>query len=165
MTNNNNPNRAHEPFRAVLTPHRSLGPRGFAMLMAALCLINFVVGVAFWWLGAWPILVFCGLDVLLIYVAFKLNYRAAQAYEQIEVTPERLTVTSVEPNGRATAFEFNPYWVRVNLSEHHDGRTELELSHHGRRLVFGRCLTDDEKRAFATVLREAIAKARGAVGF
>lgn len=165
MTDKNNPNQAHEPFRAVLTPHRSLGPRGFVILMAALCAINFVVGVTFWMMGAWPILVFCGLDVLLIYIAFKLNYRAARAYEVVEVSPETLTVTSVEPSGRSKVFEFNPYWVRVNLSEHHDGRTELELAHHGRRLVFGRNLTDDEKREFAHQLREAIARARGAVGF
>jgi uncharacterized membrane protein len=165
MTDKNNPNQAHEPFRAVLSPHRSLGPRGFLILMTALCGINFVIGVAFWMMGAWPIFVFCGLDVLLIYVAFKLNYRAARAYEVVEVTPEALTVTSVEPSGRATAFAFNPYWVRVNLSEHHDGRTELELAHHGRRLIFGRSLTDDEKRDFAVALRDAIARARGAVGF
>ncbi len=165
MTNKHNPNQAHEPFRAVLTPHRSLGPRGFVILMTALSGINFVVGVAFWMMGAWPIFVFCGLDVLLIYAAFKLNYRAARAYEMVEVTPELLTVTSVEPSGRATAFEFNPYWVRVDLSEHHDGRTELTVAHHGRRLVFGRSLTDDEKREFAGVLRDAISRARGAVGF
>ncbi|MEQ1613237.1 MAG: DUF2244 domain-containing protein, partial [Hyphomicrobiaceae bacterium] len=54
MTNKHNPNQAHEPFRAVLTPHRSLGPRGFVILMTALSGINFVVGVAFWMMGAWP---------------------------------------------------------------------------------------------------------------
>jgi len=165
MTDNSNPNQAHQPFRAVLTQHRSLGPRGFMMLMAALCLINFVVGTAFWMLGAWPIFVFCGLDVALIYIAFKLNYRAGRAYETVEVTPELVTVTSVEATGRARAFTFNPYWVRVNLHEHHDGRTELELAHHGRRLVFGRYLTDDEKREFAAALRLALTRARGAVGF
>ena len=95
-------------------------------------------------IGAWPILVFCGLDVALIYIAFKLNYRDGRAYETVDLTPELLTVTSVEAYGRRRAFEFNPYWVRVNLHEHHDGRTELELAHHGRRLVFAHCLNDDE---------------------
>ena len=165
MTDKSNPNQAHQPFRAILTQHRSLGPKGFIVLMAALCLINFVVGVAFWMLGAWPVFVFCGLAVLAIYVAFKFNYRAGRAYEMVELTPEMLTVTSVASSGHKRSFEFNPYWVRVNLHEHHDGRAELELAHHGRRLVFGRCLTDDEKREFATALHVALTRARGAVGF
>jgi uncharacterized membrane protein len=165
MTDKNNPNQDAETFHAILTPHRSLGPKGFLVLMSGLCTINFAVGMAFWSMGAWPIPVFCGLDVLLIYVAFKANYRAARAYETIALTPQLLTVTSVEASGRRQAFEFNPYWVHVNLSEHHDGRTELELAHHGRRLVFGRCLTDDEKRDFAAALRQALARTRGMVGF
>lgn len=165
MTDNDHPNQVPPPFQAVLTQHRSLGPRGFAVLMAALCLINFAVGVAFWWLGAWPILLFCGLDVALIYVAFKSNYRAARAYEVVALSARSLTVTSVDADGGRQVFEFNPYWVRLDLREHHDGRAELELSHHGRRLVFGRCLTDDEKRDFAVALRAELARARTVINF
>jgi uncharacterized membrane protein len=165
MSENDDPNQASEPFRAVLSPYRSLGARGFVTLMAALCAVNFVVGVAFWSIGAWPILVFCGLDVALIYVAFRLNYRDGRAYETVDLTPELLTVTSVDAYGRRRAFEFNPYWVRVNLHEHHDGRTELELAHHGRRLVFARCLNDDEKREFAEALRHELVRVRRMVGF
>ncbi len=169
MINKDNPKHAAvntvEPFRAVLSPHRSLGPRGFVILMTALCLINFAVGTAFWLIGAWPVLIFCGLDVALIYLAFKMNYRAGRAYETIDLTPDLLTVTSVEPSGRRRSCEFNPYWVRVALLEHHDGRIELELAHHEQRLVFARCLNDDEKREFAHALRAALARSKGSVGF
>jgi uncharacterized membrane protein len=133
--------------------------------MGVLCLINFAVGVGFWIMGAWPVFIFCGLDVALIYLAFKLNYRSGRAYETVDLTPELLTVTSVEPSGRRRSFEFNPYWVRVVLHEHHDGRTDLEIAHHNQRLSFGRLLTDDEKREFADVLRNALTRARGMVGF
>lgn len=169
MTGNDNPSHAAspltEPFRAILTPHRSLGPRGFVILMTALCLINFAVGIAFWLMGAWPVLLFCGLDVALIYLAFKINYRAGRAYETVDLTPELLTVTSVTPSGSRRSLAFNPYWVRVALHQHHDGRTELELAHHDQRLVFARCLNDDEKRAFADALRTALARSRTSVGF
>ncbi len=165
MMENGHPKQAIEPFRAVLFPHRSLSRRGFVLLMSGLCLINFTVGVAFWVMGAWPVLVFCGLDVALIYVAFKLNFRSGRARETVDLNPERLTVTSFEPSGRERSFEFNPYWVRVLLHESHDGRTTLELAHHHRRLTFGGFLNDDEKREFADVLRDALARSRGRVGF
>jgi uncharacterized membrane protein len=165
MTDAHHSGQAFEPFRAVLTAHRSLPQTGFIVLMSILCLINFVVGAAFWLLGAWPVFVFCGLDVLIIYVAFKLNYRSGRRFETVDLTPERLTVTRVEPSGRRQAYEFNPYWVRVILDEHHDGRTELVLAHHDRRLSFGRFMNDDERREFASALHAALIRARGAVAF
>lgn len=148
-------------FRARLTPHRSLGPRGFLILMTLLCLVNFGVGMTFWMLGAWPIMGFCGLDVLLIYLAFRASYRSGRAYEAIELSHGELTLTRVDPKGASERYTFNPYWVRVLLSEAVDGRTELRLSSHGRNLVFGRFLSDDERREVADALKGALASHRG----
>jgi uncharacterized membrane protein len=73
-------------FSATLTPHRSLGRIGFLILMALFGLVSFITGMLFLVLGAWPVFGFCGLDVLLLYWAFRLNYRHAEAYEQVTVT-------------------------------------------------------------------------------
>ena len=70
-------------FRAVLTPHRSLGPRGFLIFMSAISAISFGTGLMFFLMGAWPIVGFMGLDVLLIYIAFKANFRALRVYETV----------------------------------------------------------------------------------
>jgi uncharacterized membrane protein len=148
-------------FRAVLTPHRSLGPTGFVVLMAALAGISFATGIAFLLIGAWPVLGFFGLDVALVYVAFKLNYRSGRLYETVELTPAKLTWTRVHPSGRREQFDCNPYWARVNLREWPDGRTDLRLIAQGKELVFGRFLTDDERRQFANALRGALVDARG----
>jgi uncharacterized membrane protein len=148
-------------FRAVLTPHRSLGPTGFIVLMAALAGISFATGIAFLLIGAWPVLGFFGLDVALVYVAFKLNYRSGRLYETVELTPAKLTWTRVHPSGRREQFDCNPYWARVNLREWPDGRTDLRLIAQGKELVFGRFLTDDERRQFASALRGALVDARG----
>lgn len=67
------------PFRAVLTPHRSLSPRGFLILMSVLATVSFATGLLFASIGAWPVLGFFGLDVGIIYLAFRLNYRAGTA--------------------------------------------------------------------------------------
>jgi uncharacterized membrane protein len=148
-------------FRAVLTPHRSLGPTGFVVLMVALAGISFATGIAFLLIGAWPVLGFFGLDVALVYVAFKLNYRSGRLYETVELTHAKLTWTRVHPSGRREQFDCNPYWARVNLREWPDGRTDLRLIAQGKELVFGRFLTDDERRQFASALRGALVDARG----
>jgi len=147
-------------FRAVLHPHRSLGPKGFLILMMGIGSVSFVAGLVFLLLGAWPVMGFFGLDVLLVYVAFKLNYRAARAYELVELTPAALTLTQMSASGKSRRFEFNPYWVRVLFTERHDGGNHLKLVSHGREFEFGRLLNDDERRDFARALAGALEKAR-----
>ena len=79
-------------FSAVLTPHRSLGPTGFLILMLCLGGLSFISGVIFVSLGAWPVFGFFGLDVLLVYFAFRANYRTARAYEDVIMTASDLSV-------------------------------------------------------------------------
>jgi uncharacterized membrane protein len=151
-----------DAFRAILHPHRSLGPRGFLVLMAAVGVVSFVTGMGFLLMGAWPVMGFFGLDAALIYLAFRLNYRSGRLYEAVELTPELLTVKRVHPSGKCERFEFNPYWVRVSLAEGPNGRTDLRLSLHGRELSIGRFLTDDERRDFSNALAGALIAARTA---
>jgi uncharacterized membrane protein len=152
---------AEQPFRAILTPHRSLGPVGFLVLMSAIGILSFITGMVFLMVGAWPVTGFFGLDALLIYVAFKLSYRSGRLYETVELTPAGFTLTRVHPSGRREQFDCNPYWARVRLREWPDGRTALSIIARGQELALGRFLTDDERRDFAGALREALLAARG----
>ena len=68
-----------ELFAALLTPHRSLNRTGFVVVMAFLSVVSFATGVAFLMMGAWPVFGFLGLDVLAIYVAFRINFSRARA--------------------------------------------------------------------------------------
>ncbi len=153
------------PFRAVLTPHRSLSPSGFLILMIAIGVVSFCVGLAFLLMGAWPVMGFFGLDVALIYWAFRQNYRSGNEREAIEVTPEAVTITRFTPDGKASRSDFNTYWVRVALDERTDGRTALRLVSHGKSLIFGTFLTDDERREFADLLSGELIAARSRTGF
>jgi uncharacterized membrane protein len=161
MNENSGARQAEEPFRAVLTPYRSLSPVGFLVLMCAIGLVSFVTGAVLLAMGAWPVFGFLGLDVLLIYLAFRLNYRAGRQYETVELTRDLLTLTRVHPSGRRESFQFNPYWVGVQVREGRHGRADLRLASHGRELSIGRFLTDDEKREFAEALKVALLTARG----
>jgi uncharacterized membrane protein len=147
-------------WRAVLTPYRSLPPLGFLIVMSVLGVVSFVTGVAFAWMGAWPVLGFFGLDVLIVYIAFKVNYRSGRMRETVEVGHPDLVIMRQHPSGRREQFQLNAYWARVHLSEHHDGRTALSVGSHGARIRFGGFLTDDERRDFAHALSAALADAR-----
>jgi uncharacterized membrane protein len=100
-------------FEARLKPHRSLTPQGFAVLMMVLGGISFIVGMVFLFMGAWPVFGFFGLDVLVVWFAFRANFHAARAYEDIHLTPHRLLVRQVSARGEARETEFNPRWVRL----------------------------------------------------
>lgn len=148
-------------FSAILTPHRSLGPNGFVIFMSVITLVSFVAGLIFAMIGAWPVFGFFGLDVLLIYFFFKLNYRAARSYETVDLTESELRITRVTPSGKSRSWQFNPYWVRLFV-EHHPAKTvRLILSSHGRELVFGEFLSHDEKLDFAKALQSALHSNRG----
>ena len=143
-------------FSAVLLPHRSLGRKGFIVLMGVISVVSFLTGVAFYMKGAWPVLGFFGLDILLIYGAFRLNYRAGRIYETVELSDSELKVTRFHPSGRAESWSFNPYWVRLELEESESSANRLSLRSHGRVLPFGNFLSDDEKRGFAHALDAAL---------
>lgn len=144
----------------VLTPHRSLGPRGFAILMSAIGAVGFCGGLAFFLLGAWPIVGFFGLDVALIYWAFKASYRSGRAREVVRLTPRELTVERVAPSGKSRLWSFQPYWLRVALEERPGRASRLTLNSHGRAFAIGDFLTSDERDQVATALRFALAKCR-----
>ena len=149
-------------FDAVLRPHRSLGPRGFFILMSAVVAVSFVAGVVFLSIGAWPVPGFLGLDVLLIYVAFRVNYRAGRRYETVQLGDAGLTVRAVDPKGKARSWSFDPYWVRVTVDELKTGSNRLILSSHGRYLNVGAFLTPEERVDLADALRDALTTFRSA---
>jgi len=154
---------ASEPtlFSAVLTPHRSLGAAGFLAVMGLVGGFSFAAGMVFYLIGAWPVVGFLGLDVLLVYLAFRANYRAATAYEQVTVTPSELTVRKVSHRGELAEWRLNPVWVRLDRQTHGEfGIERLFLISHGRRLPVAVFLGPREKEGFASALGAALAAAR-----
>lgn len=151
-------------FSAVITPHRSLQRAGFLALMAAFGGVSFITGMVFLLAGAWPIFGFFGLDALLLYWAFQLNYRHAGAYEEVKVTPSTLTVRQVSHRGRVREWALNPLWVRLDLQSHEEyGIERLFLVTRGKQLTIAAFLGPDEKASFAKELGAALGQAKRGV--
>lgn len=147
-------------FDAVLHPHRSLGHIGFLVLMLCVSLVSFTGGLIFVAVGAWPVLGFLGANVVLVTIAFKLNYRSGRQMERLRLTLERLEIERISASGRLTRWEFQPYWVQVSLSDAGEQHSRLTLSSHGRELTVGSFLSPDERQTLCTALNNALARCR-----
>lgn len=150
-------------FDAILRPHRSLSPFGFRLLMTFAAGGLLAVGSLFWVIGAWPVIGFCGLEFVLLYGGFRLNYRAAQAYERLRLSDEGLEVSRVRPNGAvAGVWCVQPGWLRVDIDNPPEHDSQLTLSSHGRRMIVGSFLTPEERLEVAEALRDALDRWRAA---
>jgi len=155
--------RAGEPtlFSALLTPHRSLGSVGFIVLMAVIAAVSFAGGVVFYIVGAWPVTGFFGLDALLIYWAFRVNYRAAAAFEEVIVTPCELRVRRVSHRGQVAEWTLNPLWTQLARDTHEEfGLQQLFLVSRGRKLPVAGFLSPPERESFAAALSAALGEAK-----
>ncbi|OQM76134.1 DUF2244 domain-containing protein [Manganibacter manganicus] len=154
---------ADEPiFRALLTPYRSLGRTGFFILMGALMFGWVVTGAIFLANGAWPVFGFFGLDVIGLYLAFRMNYRAARAREEVSVSRTALDIRKVAPSGKTEAHRFNPFWARFAVARHTEiGITRMAVEAQGQAVTIGGFLNPDDRESFATAFSRALAKAKG----
>lgn len=148
-------------FDATLHPNRSLSPAGFRILMLIAGTSVLVIGVLFVVAGAWPVFGFSGAEFLLLYIAFRLNYRSGRAYERVRLTGRQLEVMRVSPRGVVGRWEFEPTWLQISMDDPPRHDSQLRLSSHGRSLVIGAFLTPAERAEVAEALREAVAKWRG----
>lgn len=153
---------ADEPFfRALLMPHRSLGRKGFLILMGALAFGWLVTGVFFLSRGAWPVFGFFGLDVLLLYLAFHFNYRAARMREEVTVSRTALDIRKTAPSGKSQDYRFNPFWAKFAVSRHEEaGITQMAVEGQGKVVPIGGFLNPDDRESFAAAFSEALVTAK-----
>ncbi|PWE18378.1 DUF2244 domain-containing protein [Marinicauda salina] len=151
-------------FDAEIRPHRSLPHPAFYFLMAGLTVISFAAGIAFVSMGAWPVLGYFGLDVLLIWICFRLSYRDGRRREIVQVTPDEIRVARSWPAGRVTRYRLPAAWTRVELAGEGEPDVQARLTAMGKSLVIGAMLSPRERESLAEAMRDALAKARRARG-
>lgn len=148
-------------FEDTLTPHRSLSPRGFRILMLATFAATTAFSVPFYLMGAWPIVGFFGLDVAALYLAFRLNYRSARGAEHFRLTYFELFFARVGAKGQRREWRFAPAWVRLERIDDEDyGPLSLTLTHRGQSWRIGAQVGPDRKAEFAENLARALVEAR-----
>ncbi len=147
-------------FDVLLHPHRSLGRRGFVILMSLLAALSLAVSLPFLLHGAWPVAAFSGLAVTVVYLCFKRNYRAGRAVETVRLDDAELVVSRTLPDGPTERWRFQPFWLRVAVERPLRPDSRLYLSSHGRRVAVGNFLTLQERLDLADALKAALSRWR-----
>ena len=121
-----------------------------------LCLVGFrrILPVQ----GSWPVFGFFGLDILLLWLAFKWNYRDARAREQVTLWRHDMLIRKVAPSGRAEEQRFNPFWAKFLVSRHDEiGVTGMNVVGAGQIVSIGQFLNPVDRDSFAKAFSAALA--------
>lgn len=148
-------------FSALLTPHRSLSRRGTKVVIAVAAVLSALPGLVFFTIGAWPVPGLMGLDILALWWAMNHSLRDGDRYEEVTLFPDALRVRHVTPKGRERRYEFNPFWVRLEVNRDFEDRViRIALRNRAEVLEIGAFLNPDDKASFAKVFGTALSKAR-----
>lgn len=148
-------------FSARLRPHRSLSSRNFRLVMMLLTGLGLFASLPFVLSGAWPVAGFMGMAIAILYLGFRANFRAARAYEDLQVTFFELILTKVSPGGERVEWRFNPSFVRLEQERHEEfGLLRLALVSRGRAVELAAFLGPAAKADLAANLSRALSEAR-----
>jgi len=160
----NLPDRATEgPLAELhLWPYRSLPNRGFVIFIAitatlfALPLLQ-VLGSPV----LWGVLPFVLTALAALWWGLRRNHADGTILEQLQVWPDRVTLTRDGPKRAHHFWESDPYWVRVTLYPT-GGPVEnyLTLKGAGREVEIGAFLSEEERVALRQELQTALSDLR-----
>lgn len=148
---------------AVITPNRSLSPRGLKVLMGVVVAWNLILAIFFAAIGALPIPIFLGLDVAGLALAFAVSNARARRAERVQVSAEAVRILRDAGGRPQTVWSSPTAFTRVVLEQDED-RTEVQVALSGRTLSVGRALSPKERQDFAAALQRAILAARAERG-
>ncbi|MGZ8228413.1 MAG: DUF2244 domain-containing protein [Burkholderiales bacterium] len=140
-----------ETAEYVYTARRnnSLSSSGRLFAFSFILTVSLGIALAFCvFFGAWPILPFAGLEMAVLYFAFRYMDRHAADYERITIRGNNVAV-EVHEGPNLTRLELNRYWAQVLCAA--DG-SRLALRSHGREIEIGRHLCNAEREDVAREL-------------
>ena len=144
-------------YQAVLEPHRSASARNINTAIIVFALAALPLSLMFSVMGAWPVSIFIGLDVILLFAALRLHFWFGRKREIITITHDLLTVECIGATGRTRTWAASPHWMKVVVTELNDDHNKLELRTRDSRAEIGRFLNADEKLDLAQELRGKLA--------
>tara|TARA_B100000941_G_C28378238_1_gene485888 strand:- start:131 stop:610 length:480 start_codon:yes stop_codon:yes gene_type:complete len=136
----------HDFLNLTIFPHRSLSKKGFTILMCIITFICLTGGAIFWFLGAWPVFGFLGLDIILIYFAFKINYRSGEMYERFQIISQKLRILRSFPSGKMQIWELNPYWAKTEIVDINSNHKQLMIHSKDKSVSVGSFLNNYDKQ-------------------
>jgi uncharacterized membrane protein len=125
----------------------------FGFILAVSLGIALVFSLAF---GAWPILPFAGIEMGVLYLAFRYVDRHAADYERITIRGDDVAV-EVREGKEVRRFSFNRCWAQVVCEG-----PRVALRSHGREIEVGRHLCEEQRVEIARDIRRELRRVQKA---
>ena len=138
----------------VARRNNSLSAGGRRLVLGSLALLIFAISLGFAFSGAWLVFPFAGLEILVVFLAFRYMERHAADFERLALGEEQIVVERGQ-RGRTRRIELNRHWTQVDYREprgREGGR--LIVRAHGTDVEFGAYLTDAQRAEVARKLKE-----------
>lgn len=143
-------------FEAVIVPHRSLSPRGLAILMTVIGALCALIVLRFWLIGAWPVAGFGVAEIGLAIFLLRLNANRARASELILLSEQTLRIVRTDQHGCREERVLPTGWLNAVMEEPAGKVPRLLLVTRGVREEIATTLGEVEKRDLSAALRVAL---------
>jgi uncharacterized membrane protein len=140
-------------YSRVPRPHRSSSERAVKIVTGFVLCLFIPTGTVLLLVGAWPVFGFMGLEVIALILALRYNHKVGSAFEAITITDKEFRHSKVSHWGKRKLTSFQPQWLQVRIDE---ASQQLIAGIHGKRVIIGKFLTDDEREELCNVLIEEI---------
>ena len=147
-----------ETAEYVYTARRnnSLSSSGRLFVFGFILTVSLGIAAAFSLIfGAWPIMPYAAIEMVVLYLALRYIDRHAGDYERVTIRGDNVSI-EVHEGKDVSRFELQRYWVRVACD--HDG-ARLALRSHGREVEVGRNLSGEQRLAMARELSRELGRA------
>ena len=138
--------------------HLSIARRIF-IFITVLCIS---LGIAFWAIGAGLVLPFMGVEVLLLYMAYRFGVRHGRKTETLSLSENELIIRKVGFGKKPEAIRLQPYCSHLDLEENPGQYMRLLLQSKGDFVEVGSLLAPEERQLLAETLRSELQKLKGA---
>ena len=139
-------------------PSQSLSRKGFRILILIFLIPACLIGTFFSLLGAWPVAGFMGLELVLIYFAFKIYLNNSKVYERIVLDDKNLRIKYYNQEKIIKTITLEPTWLKVHISNNNIPSNILSLRSHGKENFVGMFLSPREKVVIAEKIRTGLNK-------
>ena len=140
-------------YCVVARRNDSLGRRPRWQVFGALAAVSLALAAVFAVVGAWPVLPYSVLEIVVLGCAFYYVERRAEDWERLTIAGDRVVVEQAA-GGNRQGHELNRYWLRVEVDPARFGRSPQVMLRSGHDAwVFGSALPVAERLAVAQELR------------
>lgn len=128
----------------------SLTPKQVGAFYASIVCFSLLVALYFWLIGAWMVIIFTTLALLVLTIALYVYSLHALDYEKITIVGKQLLVEK-SWGGKVEVEEFNTVWTTLHSSE--SGRRSLALKSSNKEVPIGFFVGLNEQERFENEIR------------